>query len=102
MGLFFFFRQFTKKAGVAAANAPSPKVLRKSRRFFIIPIQNAEKLADALYQAIDGVESPKPDWLPAREAVEDEQLEKMAELGIEEETIGEAKDQLERERRGRI
>ena len=46
-----------------------------SRRSFIIPIANAEPLANALKAGADGVEGAKPDWFLAWEREEQERSE---------------------------
>ena len=73
-----------------------------SRRFFIIPVENAEHLADALEEAVAGVVSPKPDWLVAREQAEEEELARLVECGVTEEVFERARRELERDRRDRI
>jgi len=46
-----------------------------SKRFFVIPIENAKTLADALSAAAAGWSDEKPDWLVAREEGEQEKLD---------------------------
>ena len=46
-----------------------------SKRSFVIPVGNAEPLADALRAGAESVESPKPDWFVAWEQ---EHAEKVA------------------------
>ena len=46
------------------------KVWYPSRRFFIIPIQNASALGEAILRAVDGLAEEKPDWFVEREKVE--------------------------------
>ena len=43
-----------------------------TRRGFIVPVGNAEPLADALRAGADGVEGSKPDWFLAWEREEEE------------------------------
>ena len=73
-----------------------------SRRYFVIPHENAIALADALYAAVNGEESAKPDWLVAREEAEDEQLEGLAKDGADERTVEQARQRLADERKTRI
>jgi hypothetical protein len=73
-----------------------------SDRSFIVPIKNADALVCALMDALAGEQSPKPDWLIAREQAEEEQLARMAECGATEEVVERARQDLERERKGRI
>jgi hypothetical protein len=73
-----------------------------SRRFFIVPLENAMNLAIAVAEAVNGIVSPKPDWLMAREQAEEEQLGRMATCGASEEVVERAKQELERERRQRV
>lgn len=42
-------------------------VWHPSKRFFVIPIENAKALADALCKAVAGWPDKKPDWLVARD-----------------------------------
>jgi len=46
-----------------------------SKRFFVIPIENAKALADVLSAAATGQSYEKPDWLVAREEDEEEKLD---------------------------
>jgi hypothetical protein len=46
-----------------------------SKRFFVIPIENADALADAIRAAVRCNPSPKPDWLVRRERQERKHLE---------------------------
>ena len=73
-----------------------------SMRHFIIPIEKATALADALYAAVEEETKPKPDWLVQREDAENEQIERMAELGVDEATIIKARQRLAKERKARI
>ena len=43
-----------------------------SKRFFVIPIENAKALADALRRATAGWQDEKPDWLVEREEGDEE------------------------------
>ncbi len=43
-----------------------------SKRSFVVPVGNAEPLADALRAGADGVEGSKPDWFLAWEREENE------------------------------
>ena len=46
-----------------------------SKRSFVVPVGNAEPLADALRLGADGVEGAKPDWFLAWELEEQERTE---------------------------
>ena len=46
------------------------RVYYPSKRSFVIPVQNASALADAIEQAACGVASPKPEWFLEREQEE--------------------------------
>ena len=78
------------------------RVWYPSKRFFIIPVQSAEALGEAILRAVEGLAEDKPDWLVEREVAEDEQLERMAELGISAGTIEREQVGLDRERRERV
>ena len=78
------------------------RVWYPSRRFFIIPIQNAEALGEAILDAAYGNAKHKPAWLIERETAEIERIELMRELGAPAETVQAAEKRLERERRERV
>jgi len=78
------------------------RVWYPSRRFFIIPLQNAEALGHAILAAARGHAGFKPDWLVAREEAEERELELMRELGAPAEDVDAAEEQLEQERRERV
>lgn len=41
-----------------------------TRRYFVIPIDNAKALSEAILSAIDGPKRPKPNWLKSYETAE--------------------------------
>lgn len=48
-----------------------------SKRFFVIPIEDADSLANAIKAAARNNPSPKPDWLVRRERLERKHLERL-------------------------
>jgi hypothetical protein len=48
-----------------------------SKRFFVIPLANAEDLADAIRSAATGGSTDKPDWLVQREQAETRRIERL-------------------------
>lgn len=48
-----------------------------SKRFFVIPMDDAENLADAIRSAATGGSSDKPDWLIQREEAETKRIERL-------------------------
>ena len=46
-----------------------------SPRFFVIPIQNADALANAIWEAAEGIPGPYPEWLAAWELEQAQQEE---------------------------
>jgi hypothetical protein len=48
-----------------------------TKRYFVIPIENADALVNAITAAVRGNSSPKPDWLVRRERLERKRMERM-------------------------
>lgn len=71
-----------------------------SKRFFVVPIERAEALADALYQAVSGECSDKPAWLVAREDEEERNIGELQELGVHHDVITQARIRLDRKQIG--
>jgi len=49
-----------------------------SKRFFVIPMADAENPADAIRSAATGGSTDKPDWLVQREQAETKRIERLA------------------------
>lgn len=73
-----------------------------SKRSFIVPMDRAKQIGNAVLGAAAGIAEDKPDWLVEREKAESEQIEEMPELGAPSETVETAEVVLERERRERV
>ena len=58
-----------------------------TRRFFVIPHRNAERLADALRLAFRREAEPKPEWLMAHEHAEASKIAEFKEMGEPEELV---------------
>ena len=73
-----------------------------SKRSFVVPVDKAEEIAEAIQLAARGVAGEKRTWLTEREAAEDEELVRMADVGVSADTIERDQERLERYRRERI
>ena len=64
-----------------------------TKRYFVIPIEDAEALANAIKAAARDNPSPKPDWLVRRERLERRKLER---LQLPAEALAHARRRVER------
>ncbi len=64
-----------------------------TKRYFVIPIEDADSLADAIRAAVRNNPSPKPDWLVRRERLERKHLQR---LHLPAEALAHARRRVER------
>ena len=69
-----------------------------TKRFFVIPIENAEQLADAFRAAVGGESEPKPEWLVAREQGETRRVAWLEDVEAPPEVVERARQILRRRR----
>ena len=73
-----------------------------SKRSFVVPVDKADEIVEAIQLAARGVAGEKPTWLTEREAAEDDQPERIADVGVSADTIEREQERLERDRRERV
>ena len=88
---------------MASVRSPQLFVLAQAREANRPPRRcDADAHSDDLSSTEGGEVSPKPDWLVQREAAENEQIDRLSDLGVDEVTVDKARQQIARERTARI